>query len=121
MSWTSLLVVVALVAGFFLWRHLTQISPDEARRFLSEGALVIDVRSPEEFQQGHVTGALNIPLGDVTVEVPRQVPNKDQILLVHCLSGGRSGIATHQLKGLGYTRVFNLGSLARAQSVVGSR
>jgi rhodanese-related sulfurtransferase len=121
MSWTSLLVVVALVAGFFLWRHLTQISSDQARRFLAEGALVIDVRSPEEFQQAHVTGALNIPLGEVTVEVPRQAPNQDQILLVHCLSGGRSGIATHQLKGLGYRRVFNLGSLARAQSIVGGR
>lgn len=121
MSWTSLLVIVALFAGFLLWRHLTQISPGQARRFLAEGALVIDVRSPEEFQRGHVPGTLNIPHGDVTIGVPRQAPDKDQVLLVHCLSGGRSGIATHRLKGLGYTRVFNLGSLARAQSIIVGR
>lgn len=121
MNWTPLLIVSALVAAFLVWRHLTQISPEQARRFLSEGALVIDVRSPEEFQEGHVTGALNIPLGQVTIEVPKRASRKDQVLLVHCLSGGRSGIAAHQLKGLGYTRVFNLGSLARARSIVEGR
>ena len=121
MNWTPVLVVVGLVFVFLLWRHLTQISPDQARRHLAEGALVIDVRTPEEFREGHVRDAINIPLGQVVDGIAKQVPDKERVLLLHCLSGGRSGIATQQLRRLGYTRVFNLGSLSRAQSIVEAR
>ena len=121
MNWTPFLVVIGLVAAFLLWRRFTQISPDQARRHLAEGALVIDVRTPEEFREGHVRDAINIPLGQVSKGVARLAPDKDRVLLLHCLSGGRSGIATQQLRRLGYSRVFNLGSLARAQSIVEGR
>ena len=121
MNWTPFLVVVGLVALFLLWRHLTQISPEQARRHLAEGALVIDVRTPEEFREGQVRDAINIPLGLVADGVAKQVADKNRVLLLHCLSGGRSGIATQQLRRLGYSRVFNLGSLARAQSIVEGR
>lgn len=121
MNWTPVLVVVGLVFVFLLWRHLTQISPDQARRHLAEGALVIDVRTPDEFREGHVRDAINIPLGQIVEDIARQVPDKDRVLLLHCLSGGRSGIATQRLRGQGYTRVFNLGSLTRARTVVEGR
>lgn len=121
MNWIPVLVVVGLVAVFLLWRHLTQISPDQARRHLAEGALVIDVRTPEEFRESHVRDAINLPLGQVVDGISRQVSDKDRVLLLHCLSGGRSGIATQKLRRLGYTRVFNLGSLARARTVVEGR
>lgn len=121
MNWTPVLVVVGLVFVFLLWRHLTQISPDQARRHLAEGALVIDVRTPEEFREGHVRDSINIPLGQVVNDIAKQVPDRERVLLLHCLSGGRSGIATQQLRRLGYTRVFNLGSLSRAQSIVEAR
>ncbi len=54
--------------------------------------------------------AVNIPLGESREILPRQVKDKSQVLLLHCLSGGYSGIAKHQIKGLGYQKVFNLGS-----------
>jgi len=81
----------------------------------------MDVRSPEEFQAGHVPGAMNLPLGELRDHLPRRVPDKNQALLLHCLSGGRRGIARHQLKSLGYANVFNLGSLAPARRIVGQR
>jgi phage shock protein E len=80
--------------------------------------LVIDVRSPEEYRSGHLANGVNIPLGELRKSLPRQVKDKGQVLFVHCLSGGRSGIAKQQLEGMGYTKVCNLGSLARAREIV---
>jgi phage shock protein E len=80
--------------------------------------LIIDVRSPEEFQSNHLAKAINIPLRDLRDTLPSRVKDKSQVLLLHCLSGGRSGIARHKLKSMGYPKVFNLGSLARARKIV---
>jgi len=68
---------------------------------------------------GHVPNAVNIPLGELRESLPRRVKDKSQVLLLHCLSGGRSGIAKQQIKGMGYQNVFNLGSYGRARQIVG--
>lgn len=104
--------------AIFALKRRSFVSADIARKHLTQGALVIDVRSTEEFRNGHVPGAVNIPLGELRESLPRRVQDKNQPLLVHCLSGGRSAIAKQQLKGMGYANVFNLGSLARAKQVV---
>ena len=49
--------------------------------------------TPEEFQSGHVPNAINLPLSSVANDVIKQFPNKDQVLLLHCLGGGRSAVA----------------------------
>ena len=118
MDWTIALLAVAVIAAFFLLKRMSFVSAETARQHLANGALVIDVRSPGEFQSGHVPNAMNIPLGELRERLPQQVKDKNQPLLVHCLSGGRSTIAQRQLKGLGYANVFNLGSLARARQIV---
>jgi phage shock protein E len=98
-------------------KRLAFISAEAARKHLARGAWVIDVRSPEEFRGGHLPMAVNIPLGELRESLPRLVKDKGRVLLLHCLSGGRSGIAKQQLKSWGYTNVFNLGSLARARKI----
>jgi rhodanese-related sulfurtransferase len=118
MEWTLALVPVVLVAAFFLVKRMSFVTAETARQHLAQGALVIDVRSPEEFRSDRVPGAINIPLGELRGSLSRQVKDKQQVLLVHCLSGGRSAIAKWQLKGLGYANVFNLGPLARAHQIV---
>lgn len=118
MDWTIVIIIVAVVAGFYLFKRMSFVSEETARQHLTNGALVIDVRSPEEFQSGRVPNAINIPLGELRDQLPAQVKDKNQVLLLHCLSGGRSGIAQQQLKALGYANVFNLGSLARARQIV---
>jgi phage shock protein E len=121
MNWIIVIVAVVIVVGFLLLRRMSFVSDEIARKHLAAGALVIDVRSPEEFRGDHVPGAINIPLGELEDKVPGRVKDKNQVLLVHCLSGGRSGIAQHQLKGMGYANVFNLGSLGRAKGIVGGK
>ena len=97
-----------------------RLSEETARKHLAQGALVIDVRSPEEFREGHVPDAINLPLGELRESLPRRVKDKTQVLLLHCLSGGRSGLARQQLRRLGYANAFNLGSYARADKIVRS-
>lgn len=106
--------------GLLLWKRASLVSSGTARQLLQEGALVIDVRTPGEFSSGHLAAAVNIPLGDLRTDIPRHVPDKNQVLLLHCLSGGRSAIAQHQLKRMGYTKVSNLGSYRRAAAIVSS-
>lgn len=117
MDWTIAIIAVVVIAGFLLLKRMSFVSEETARQHLAHGALVIDVRSPEEFRSAHVPDAINIPLGELRATLPARVKDKNQVLLLHCLSGGRSAIAQQQLKGMGYANVFNLGSLARAKEI----
>lgn len=120
-SWILLLVLVALLLALLLLKRGGQISAEAAADSLQKGALVIDVRSAGEFAARHLPGALNIPLDEVETATPRGVQDKNQILLLHCQSGLRSAAAQKKLTSLGYARVYNLGSYARAAQIVGSR
>jgi phage shock protein E len=116
------LTLLLIIAGIFLLLWMVkqggQISAQAAKAHLEHGALVIDVRSPGEFQSGHLARAINIPLDEVESGVPAKVKDKNQVLLLHCLSGTRSGMARRQLRNMGYRNVFNLGSLARARNIL---
>ncbi len=118
MTWLPVLIIAALLVGLYALKRMSFVSAEKARQFLREGALVVDVRSPGEFNAGHVPGAMNLPLGSLANEAPSRIADKDKILLLHCLSGTRSGIARAQLRRLGYTSVFNLGSYGRAEEIV---
>ena len=120
MNWTTILVIAAVVAVIFLMKKSGQISAKDALAHLKNGALVIDVRSPGEFNSGHLPNVINIPLDEIATALPKRVKDKNQTLLLHCASGMRSGIAKDTLKSLGYANVFNLGSLARARKIVGN-
>jgi phage shock protein E len=118
MTWLNWIFIGGAVAAFLAIRRLSLISGANAREYLKSGALVIDVRSPEEFQADRLPETVNIPLGELRNKLPCRVKDKSQVLLLHCLSGGRSGIARHQLKSMGYPNVFNLGSLTRARRII---
>ncbi|MGD1084638.1 MAG: rhodanese-like domain-containing protein [Verrucomicrobiota bacterium] len=119
MNWTVAIIAGVVIGAFFVWKRLAFISAEAARKDLAQGALVIDVRSPEEYRSGHVPIAVNIPLGELRESLPCRVKDKSHVLLLHCLSGGRSGIAKRQLEIMGYKNVFDLGSLARARKIAG--
>jgi phage shock protein E len=101
-----------------MMKKAAQISPKNAREHLKHGALVIDVRSPGEFNSGHLPAAINIPLDEIETALPRRVKDKNQVLLLHCASGMRSGMAKKKLNGMGYANAFNLGSYGRAESIL---
>ena len=76
----------------------------------TEDAVLLDVRTVDEYAEGHIPGSINIPL-DTVASVLERIPDKDTPLFVHCLSGGRSGKAVSFLKKLGYTQVKNIGGI----------
>jgi phage shock protein E len=118
LNWTTILVILAVIALAYALKRVRQISSADALEFLKNGAMVIDVRSAAEFKSGHLPQALNLPLDELEALLLRSVKDKNQVLLLHCQSGMRSGVAKTRLKGLGYANVFNLGSYARAAHIV---
>jgi len=119
MNWTTILVIAAIVAVIFMMKKSGQISAKDALEKLRNGALVIDVRSAGEFSSGHLPMAINIPLDEIEIALPKRVKDKNQALLLHCASGMRSGMAKSKLAGMGYTNAFNLGSYGRAEEIIG--
>ena len=106
MNWTSVLILVAVFVVFFLLKRLGQISARDAQAHLKSGALLIDVRTAGEFSSGHLPNAINLPLDEIEASLPRRVQDKNQVLLLHCQSGMRSGMAKKKLNRLGYTSAF---------------
>ena len=118
MNWTTILVIAAIVAVIFTIKKSGQISTKDALEKLKNGALVIDVRSAGEFSSGHLAKAINIPLDEIETALPKRVKDKNQVLLLHCASGMRSGMAKNKLIGMGYTNAFNLGGYGRAENIL---
>ena len=117
MDWTNWVIAGAVVAALVLVRRLSVIGMAKARRLMVGGGSIVDVRTREEFASDHIPGAINIPLDELPARIEREKPDKNQPLLLHCLSGGRSGLATRILRQKGYRQVYNLGSLRRARKI----
>ena len=75
------------------------------------GAVLLDVRSPQEYGEGHIPGSQNVPLQQLD-KVEEVTENKDTVLYVYCRSGARSRQAVSLLKHMGYTNVHNIGGIA---------
>ena len=75
------------------------------------GAVLLDVRTPQEYREGHVPGSQNVPLQQLD-KVEEVTENKDTVLYVYCHSGARSRQAVSLLKHMGYTNVHNIGGIA---------
>jgi rhodanese-related sulfurtransferase len=110
------LVVASLAVMFYELRLRTQgathVSAADAVRLINKGALVIDVRKPDEFQTGHIVNARNVPVERVQQgdEINKK---KDKILLAVCADGATSGRAAGHLRKAGYENAFSLkGGLA---------
>lgn len=113
--WFSLLAAVAIL---FIVRQIGLAHAPDVSAALRDGAFVIDVREPAEFARGSIPGARNIPLGSLPAEIERLCPERSHPILLHCHSGARSAAGAARLGRMGYTRVANLGSLARAERLL---
>ena len=121
MDWMTIGVMGAAIALIFLFKQIGLIRPEAARALLQQGATVIDVRTPAEYASGHLPRVPNIPLNELGQRIEKKVPDKNAAVLLHCLSGTRSGLGKRELRRLGYTNVHNLGSYARARKIVEGR
>ena len=90
-----------------------QITMDEAVTMMARetGYIILDVRRPDEFAEGHITNAINVPNESIgTVEIP-ELPDKNQLIMVYCRSGRRSKEASEKLVELGYTNIVEFGGI----------
>ena len=90
-----------------------QITMDEAIAIMKEetGYLILDVRTPEEFRDKHIPGAVNIPNETIGSDEIPELPDKEQLILVYCRSGNRSKQAAEKLAALGYTNITEFGGI----------
>ena len=89
------------------------ITAEEAKQIMdsSEGYIILDVRTQEEYDQGHIPGAILIPNTEIEVRAEEELTDKDQLILVYCRSGRRSKLAAEILVELGYTNVKEFGGI----------
>ena len=76
-----------------------------------DGHIIVDVRTQDEFDEGHISGAICIPNESIGDKQPAELPDLDQIILVYCRSGRRSKEASQKLADIGYTRVYEFGGI----------
>ena len=89
-----------------------KITSDEAKNIMStQKAIVVDVRSLEEYNEGHIPNAISIPLETIENEAETKLKNKDDLILVYCRSGRRSREAALRLIEKGYTNVIDFGGI----------
>ena len=92
------------------YTHISQ--QDAARRMTQEdGHVIVDVRRQDEYDGGHIPGAICVPNEEIDTEQPSALPDLDQILLVYCRSGRRSREAAKKLAAIGYTNVYEFGGI----------
>lgn len=118
-----MLVTIALLSAAMLFLPVVQgavatgIDPNAAVQLMNrEKAVVIDVCEPAEYAVGHITGAKNVPLGDLEAKLSNVVKNKSVPVLLVCQSGARSGRAVAIAKKLGYENAQSLGGGLKAWS-----
>ena len=90
-----------------------QISGAEAKALMDSesGYIILDTREQYEYDEGHIPGAILIPYGEIADLAEKELPDKDQLILVYCRSGRRSKIAAEELVKLGYTNVKEFGGI----------
>jgi len=84
------------------------ITIEELKNKVMQGAILLDVRSNQEYREGHLQGAINIPEFEINKEIQRKIPKKNQLIILYCQYGGRSRNAMKIMNKMGYTNIYNL-------------
>ena len=89
------------------------ITAEEAKQIMDteEGYIILDARTQEEYDEGHIPGAIVISHEEITEKAEEMLPDKNQLILVYCRSGRRSKIAAETLVELGYTNIKEFGGI----------
>ena len=94
-------------------RSYSQISQEEAKQMMEkdDGHVIVDVRRQDEYDAGHIPGAVLIPNESIGTERPEELPDLNQIILIYCRSGNRSKQAAQKLFDMGYTNIYEFGGI----------
>lgn len=109
----AILLVLTGCGGTAAENTYQQITQEEAKNMMdTQEAIVLDVREQDEFDAGHIPGAVLLPVGTITKETAAAViPELDSVVLVYCRSGNRSKKASQALVELGYTGIYEFGGI----------
>ena len=90
-----------------------RVTGDEAQKMMESetGYLIVDVRTPQEYAEGHIPHAINVPLDTIGMNPPAELPDKAQMIFVYCRSGARSMTASNKLAQMGYTNIVEMGGI----------
>lgn len=90
-----------------------QISQEEAKEMMArdDGHVIVDVRRQDEYDAGHIPGAILIPNESIGCDSPEALPDYDQIILIYCRSGNRSKQASEKLAAMGYKNIYEFGGI----------
>lgn len=102
-------ILISLFLAFIAFSSVAETRANLAWQKIEEGALLVDVRTPQEFQTQHLESAINFPLNSINVAF--NDIDKDREIVVYCRSGNRSGQAERYLKQMGFTHVHNGGGI----------
>jgi phage shock protein E len=123
LSRMTLATLVTVLAGApNIWASSSITSQEKtttAERVLEKDFVILDVRTPEEFRESAIKGALNIDVTDPNFAVRIQALDKKKSYKLYCRTGNRSGRAEKAMKERGFTMVENLGSIGQAANVLG--
>jgi phage shock protein E len=114
MLWKLVLVILVIIVAAVLYLRFSavRISGSEARGLVSSGATLLDVRSPEEFEGEHIDGAISIPIQELMGRTD-ELGDKNDEIVVYCLSGSRSAMAKRMLERSGFTNVHDMGGIGQ--------
>lgn len=84
------------------------ITKEELNSYIRQGATIIDVRSSQEYREGHVNSAISIPDYQIKREINKKIPDKNELIVVYCSTGQRSQKAQQILTNMGYKNVYNV-------------
>ena len=84
------------------------LTMEQLKLMQAQGAIVCDIRSPQEYNEGHLPGAILLPEYDIFRNAIRIFPNKQQVIILYCGTGSRSYSSLRKFQRLGYTNVYNL-------------
>ncbi len=104
------IVIAAAAAGYFFYLRSDVASSEKVHEWIGKGAVIADVRTPEEFAAVHFKGSVNIPLGEIEMKLD-EFGDREGLIVLYCRTGNRSGQAKAILERKGFKNVINAGGL----------
>ena len=120
MKYIFIIVLIFILVPIYLFafenkktNSYNRISQNEAHLMMLENsnAIILDVRTPEEFASGHIKNAINIPNESIGIDIMDKLSDKNATILIYCRSGNRSKQAASKLEKLGYSNIYEFGGI----------
>jgi rhodanese-related sulfurtransferase len=100
-------------------KNITEISPHAAAKLKTGEATIVDVRDKDEWDEGHIPGAMHMSRGTIELDVEEKVPDPNALIICHCGGGGRSALAAESLQKMGYKNVRSMAGGFKAWKAAG--